>query len=66
MDVSQMTAAQVQGAQGQHHHPMTIGDRISKMASAMDDAVTSGTLSGDQAIQMKKEAGRHHEDPEPQ
>ena len=34
---------------------MTIGDRLRKMESAVDDAVTSGTLSGDQAIQMKKE-----------
>ena len=34
---------------------MTIGDRLSKLESAVDDAVTSGTLSGDQAIQMKKE-----------
>ena len=34
---------------------MTIGDRLRKMESAVDDAVRSGTLSGDQAIQMKKE-----------
>ena len=55
MDISHITAAQVQGAQGEQHHRMTIGDRISKIESAMDDAVASGTLSGDQAIQMKKE-----------
>jgi hypothetical protein len=53
--LSPIAAAQVRGAQGEHHHPMTIGDRLSKMGSAVDDAVTSGTLSGDQAIQMKKE-----------
>jgi hypothetical protein len=33
---------------------MTIGDRISRMESAIDDAEASGTLSGDQAIQMRK------------
>jgi EF hand len=54
-DLSRITAAQVRGTQGEHLHPMTIGDRLSKLESAMEDAVTSGTLSGDQAIQMKKE-----------
>ena len=34
---------------------MTIGDRLSKVESAIDDAVASGTLSGDQAVQMRKE-----------
>ena len=34
---------------------MTIGDRLSKMESAIDDAVASGALSGDQAVQMRKE-----------
>ena len=34
---------------------MTIADRLSKMESAVDDAVTSGTLTGDQALQMKNE-----------
>ena len=53
--LSPITAAQVRGAQREHHHPVTIGDRLRKMESAVDDAVTSGTLSGDQAIQMKKE-----------
>jgi hypothetical protein len=57
MDVSQMRAAQAQAAQGQHNHRMTIGDRISQMASAIDDAVTAGVLSGDQAVQMKKTLG---------
>ena len=55
MNVSLVRAAQFQGAQGQHHHRMSIDDRISQMRSAIDDAVTSGILSGDQAIQMKKE-----------
>jgi len=55
MVISHITAAQVQGAQGEQHHRMTIVDRISKIGSAMDDAVASGTLTGDQAIQMKKE-----------
>jgi hypothetical protein len=55
MDISHITAAQAQGAQGEHHHRTTIGDRISKIESAMDDAIASGTLTGDQAIQMKKE-----------
>ncbi len=54
MDISQMRAAQVQGAQGEHHQRMTIGDRISQMKSAIDDAVTSGMLSDDQAVQMRK------------
>ena len=55
MDLSRITADQVRGAQGERYQPTTIGDRLSKMESAVDDAVASGTLSGDQAIQMKKE-----------
>ena len=54
-NLSPITAAQGRGAQGEHYHPVTIGDRLSKMESAVDDAVKSGTISGDQAIQMKKE-----------
>ena len=54
-DLSRIAAAQVRGAYGERHRPMTIADRLSKMESAVDDAVTSGTLSGDQALQMKNE-----------
>ena len=55
MDLSGIMAAQVRGAQGEHYQFTTVGDRLSKMESAVDDAVTSGTLSGDQAKEMKKE-----------
>jgi hypothetical protein len=56
MDMAQSANLQVQGAQGGHHrhHHMSIGDRISKMETAIDDAVKTGKLTDDQATTMKK------------
>jgi hypothetical protein len=52
---SQMTSSSqsnsaVQGVQGHHHHPKKgIGDMISNLESAIDDATKSGKLTSDQA-----------------
>jgi hypothetical protein len=49
MSSSQSNSA-VQGVQGHHHHPKKgIGDMISNLESAIDDATKSGKLTSDQA-----------------
>ena len=53
--VSQVTSDSTQGVQGHHHHHRSMADMISKMESAIDDALKAKTLTEDQAGQMKKE-----------
>ena len=62
MDLSQFsnastpsTGAQVQGAQGHHHHRKSMSDQLSDMNTAIDNAVKAGKLTNDQATAMKKE-----------
>ena len=54
---SQVTNTDIQGVQGHHHHHhhKSMTDMISKMESAIDDAVKAGKLTDDQATQMKEE-----------
>jgi Ca2+-binding EF-hand superfamily protein len=57
MDISNVGSAASQGVQqlqGHHHHRMGMSQRLDKMESAIDQAVTNGNLTDDQATQMKK------------
>ena len=38
-----------------HHHQKSIADQVSKMSSAIDNAVQAGTMTSDQAATLKKE-----------
>jgi len=53
----QVPSNAMQGVQGyhHHHHHKSMADMISKMESTIDDAVTAGKLTNDQATQMKNE-----------
>jgi len=62
MDLSQLTnpstdstGAQVQGAKGHHRHHKSISDQMKDMESAIDNAVSAGKLTNDQAAAMKTE-----------
>jgi EF-hand domain len=63
MDLSQILGAtsmsggsQVQGMGGHHHHHhKSISDQVSQMTSAIDNAVTAGTMTSDQATTLKNE-----------
>jgi hypothetical protein len=63
MDLSQILGAtsmsggsQVQGMGGHHHHHhKSISDQVSQMGSAIDNAVTAGTMTSDQATTLKNE-----------
>jgi hypothetical protein len=63
MDVSQLTAGSslssaVQGMSGgghHHHHRKSISDQVSQMGSAIDNAVSAGTMTSDQATSLKNE-----------
>jgi hypothetical protein len=49
-------SASVQGTQHHHgHHHKSISDQVSQMGSAIDNAVTAGTMTSDQAAALKKE-----------
>jgi polyhydroxyalkanoate synthesis regulator phasin len=53
---AQLTNIPTRGVQGHHHHHhKSMVDMISKLGSAIDDAVKAGKLTDDQATQMKKE-----------
>jgi hypothetical protein len=45
----------VTGAPHHGHHHKSISDQISQMGSAIDSAVTAGTMTSDQAAALKKE-----------
>lgn len=63
MDLSQILGAtsmsggsQVQGMGGHHHHHhKSISDQVSQMGSAIDNAVTAGTMTSSQATTLKNE-----------
>ncbi len=62
MDVSQVTSnasltsgVQATGGGHHHHHHKSITDQISQMGSAIDNAVSAGTLTSDQATSLKNE-----------
>jgi len=60
MDVSQVTGnasgnSSVQGMGGHHHHRKSVSDQISQMGSAIDKAVTAGTMTSAQATTLKNE-----------
>ena len=61
MDLSQLTgsatgSSSVQGMGGHHHHHhKSISDQVSQMGSAIDNAVTAGTMTSAQASTLKSE-----------
>jgi chromosome segregation ATPase len=40
---------------GHHHHRKSISDQVNQMGTAIDNAVSAGTMTGDQATTLKKE-----------
>jgi EF-hand domain len=62
MDLSQImsSASSSSGVQGMsgghhHHHHKSVSNQVSQMGSAIDNAVSAGTMTSDQAASLKKE-----------
>ena len=64
MDVSQLTGTTAAGSLGvqgmsggghHHHHHKSIADQVNQLGTAIDSAVTAGTMTSDQATSLKSE-----------
>jgi Ca2+-binding EF-hand superfamily protein len=63
MDVSQLTGATASGSLGvqpmygggHHHHHKSIADQVNQLGTAIDKAVSTGTMTSDQAKSLKSE-----------